>query len=94
MATQTLAFLFADIESSAAMSRRLEDAYAEGQADRHRVLRAGLLRDALPAGVWLRNLGQYWLPGEGRAGQVFQLRATGLPAGFLPPRSLEGVRQC
>ena len=94
VATQTLTFLFADIEGSAAMSRRLEDAYTEGRADQHRVLRAWLLRDALPAGVWLTNLGQYWLPGEGRAGQVFQLRAAGLPAGFLPPRSLEGVRQC
>jgi hypothetical protein len=55
---------------------------------------AGLLRDALPAAVWLTNLGQRWLAGEGRAGQVFQRGAGGLPAAFLPPRSLEGVRQC
>jgi hypothetical protein len=56
--------------------------------------RPGLLRDALKADVWLTIMGQHCLAGVGRAGQVFQLGAGGLPAGFLPPRSLEGVRQC
>jgi class 3 adenylate cyclase len=40
VATQTLTFLFADIDGSAAMSRRNEDAYAGELADRHRLLRA------------------------------------------------------
>ena len=42
VATQTLMFLFADIEGSTAMGRRLGDAYAEVLADLHRLLRAGL----------------------------------------------------
>ena len=43
VATQTLTFLFADIEGSAAMVRRLGDAYAAGLADHHQLIRAGLV---------------------------------------------------
>jgi class 3 adenylate cyclase len=42
MATQTLIFLFADIEGLAAMGRRLGGAYERGLADHHRLIRAGL----------------------------------------------------
>ena len=42
LATQTLTFLFTDIEGSTAMLRRLGDAYAQVLADHHR-----LIRDAL-----------------------------------------------
>jgi hypothetical protein len=42
MATQTLMFLFADIEGSATMVRRLADAYAGRRPDHHRLIRAGL----------------------------------------------------
>jgi len=42
VATQTLTYLFADIEGSAAMSQRLGDAYAGVLADHHRLIRAGL----------------------------------------------------
>ena len=42
MATQTLTFLFADIEGSAAMAQRLGDAYAGVLADYRRLIRAGL----------------------------------------------------
>ena len=42
MATQTLMFLFADIEGSAAMRERLGDAYAGVLADYCRLVRAGL----------------------------------------------------
>jgi hypothetical protein len=57
----------------------------EGSAamsQRLRAARAGVLAD------------HHWLIRVGQVGQVFQLGAGGLPAGFLPPRSLEGVRQC
>jgi class 3 adenylate cyclase len=43
VATQTLTFLFADIEGSAAMVRLLGDACAAGLADHHRLIRAGLV---------------------------------------------------
>jgi class 3 adenylate cyclase len=42
VATQTLTFLSADIEGSAAMAERLGDAWAGVVADHHRLLRAGL----------------------------------------------------
>jgi class 3 adenylate cyclase len=42
VATQTLTFLFADIEDSAAVWQRLGDAYAGVLADHHRLIRAGL----------------------------------------------------
>jgi class 3 adenylate cyclase len=43
VATQTLTFLFGDIEGSAAMARRLGDAYAARLADYHWRIRAGLV---------------------------------------------------
>jgi class 3 adenylate cyclase len=46
VATQTLTFLFADIEGSTAMVRRLADAYAAGLADHHLLIRAGLVGHA------------------------------------------------
>ena len=42
MATQTLTFLFTDIEGSTAMVRRLGDAWAGVLADHHRLIRAAL----------------------------------------------------
>jgi len=42
LATQTLTFLFTDIEGSTAMLRRLGDAYAEVLTAHHAVIRAGL----------------------------------------------------
>ena len=42
VATQTLTFLFADIEGSAAMRQRLGDAYAGVLADYRRLIRAAL----------------------------------------------------
>ena len=42
VATQTLTFLFADIEGSAEMAQRLGDGWAGALADRHRLFRAGL----------------------------------------------------
>ena len=42
MATQTLTFLFTDIEGSAAMGQRMGDAYAGVLAGHHRLIRAGL----------------------------------------------------
>jgi len=42
VATQTLTFLFTDIEGSTAMAGLLGDAYAEVLADHHRLTRAGL----------------------------------------------------
>jgi class 3 adenylate cyclase len=40
VATQTLTFLFTDIEGSAAMVQRLGSAYARGLADHHRLIQA------------------------------------------------------
>jgi class 3 adenylate cyclase len=42
VATQTLTFLFADIEGSALMVQRPGDAYAGVAADYHRLIRAAL----------------------------------------------------
>jgi len=42
VATQTLMFLFIDIEGSTAMSRRLRGAYLQVLADHHRLIRAAL----------------------------------------------------
>ena len=47
MATQTLTFLFTDIEGSTAMVARLGDAWAGVLADHHRLIRAA--RDAAVA---------------------------------------------
>jgi predicted ATPase/class 3 adenylate cyclase len=49
---------------------------------------AALVRDALPDGVTLDNLGLHRLKDLGRPEQIFQLRAAGLEAGFPPLRSL------
>jgi predicted ATPase/class 3 adenylate cyclase/DNA-binding CsgD family transcriptional regulator len=53
---------------------------------------AGLLRDGLPAGVRLTDLGLHRLKDGGRAEQVFQLEAEGLPAAFPPLRSLDNPK--
>jgi class 3 adenylate cyclase len=42
LATQTLTFLFTDIEGSTAMLLRLGDAYAQVLADHHRLVRSAL----------------------------------------------------
>ena len=186
LATQTLTFLFTDIEGSTAMLQRLGDAYAEVLADHHRLIRAGLaahggeevdtqgdaffavfsspsacvaaaiemqrafvshpwpagetvrvrmgihsgeaaetpvglvgldvhraariaavahggqivlsaataalLRDSMPAGASLKDLGLHRLKDLGRPEQIFQLEADGLPAAFPPLRSLDNPK--
>jgi predicted ATPase/class 3 adenylate cyclase len=49
---------------------------------------AALVRDSLPAGVELRDLGAHRLKDLGHPVQIFQLEAPGLPARFPPLRSL------
>ena len=49
---------------------------------------AALVRDSLPPGASLRDLGVHRLKDLGRPEQIFQLQAAGLPAGFPPLRSL------
>jgi predicted ATPase/class 3 adenylate cyclase/DNA-binding CsgD family transcriptional regulator len=49
---------------------------------------AELLRDSLPAGVRLKDLGLHRLKDIGQPAQIFQLQAEELPAGFPPLRSL------
>src|SRR3984957_9891743 len=49
---------------------------------------AALVRDSLPPGAALRDLGAQRLKDLGRPVQVFQLDAAGLPAGFPPRRAL------
>ena len=49
---------------------------------------AVLLRDTLPPGVSLTDLGMHRLKDLGRPERIFQLQAAGLQAGFPPPRSL------
>jgi predicted ATPase len=53
---------------------------------------AGLLADALPAGVGLKDLGWHRLTDMGRPEQVSQLQADGLPTVFPPLRSLDNPR--
>ena len=50
---------------------------------------AALLRDSLPAGTSLRDLGLHRLKDLGRPEQIFQLEADGLPTAFPPLRSLD-----
>jgi predicted ATPase/class 3 adenylate cyclase len=47
-----------------------------------------LVRDGLPPGAALADLGSHRLKDLGRPEQIFQLRAAGLPAEFPPLRSL------
>jgi hypothetical protein len=49
---------------------------------------AALVRDALPAGAALTDLGAHRLKDLGRPERIFQLQAAGLQAGFPPLRSL------
>ena len=48
-----------------------------------------LVRDRLPPGVSLADLGVHRLKDLGRPEQIFQLQAAGLQAGFPPLRSLD-----
>jgi len=48
-----------------------------------------LVRDALPAGAGLRDLGEYRLRDLQRPERIFQLAAAGLPVDFPPLRTLE-----
>jgi predicted ATPase/class 3 adenylate cyclase len=50
---------------------------------------AALIRDSLPAGASLRDLGLHRLKDLGRPQHIFQLQAIGLEAEFPPLRSLE-----
>ena len=49
---------------------------------------AALVRDALPPGALLTDLGMHRLKDLGRPERIFQLQAAGLRAGFPPLRSL------
>src|SRR5271169_3363893 len=49
---------------------------------------AAVVRDSLPPGVALRDLGVHRLKDLGRPEQIFQLDVAGLRAGFPPLRSL------
>jgi predicted ATPase/class 3 adenylate cyclase len=49
---------------------------------------AVLVRDGLPPGTALADLGSHRLKDLGRPERIFQLQAAGLPAGFPPLRSL------
>jgi class 3 adenylate cyclase len=49
---------------------------------------AALVRDSLPPGVALTDLGVHRLKDLGRPERIFQLQAAGLQAGFPPLRSL------
>jgi predicted ATPase/class 3 adenylate cyclase len=53
---------------------------------------AVLLRDSMPAGASLRDLGLHRLKDLGRPEQIFQLDAEGLPANFPPLRSLDNPK--
>src|SRR5262249_7152065 len=50
---------------------------------------AELVRDALPAGTGLRDLGEYRLRDLQRPARIFQLATPGLPVDFPPLRTLE-----
>jgi class 3 adenylate cyclase len=50
-----------------------------------------LVRDALPAGVAVRDLGEHRLSDLQRPERVYQLSAAGVPADFPPLRSLDAL---
>jgi predicted ATPase/class 3 adenylate cyclase/DNA-binding CsgD family transcriptional regulator len=52
---------------------------------------AALVREALPPGAALKDLGVHRLKDLGRPVRIFQLRAPGLPTGFPPLRSLDNA---
>jgi len=52
---------------------------------------SGFVRDALPAGVSLRDLGEHRFKDLGRPERVLQLLIDGLPADFPPIRSLNEI---
>ncbi|HWQ15784.1 MAG TPA: tetratricopeptide repeat protein [Roseiflexaceae bacterium] len=51
-----------------------------------------LVRDHLPWGVGLRDLGEHQLKDLARRERIFQLVAPGLPEAFPPPRTLDTAR--
>ncbi len=53
---------------------------------------AALLRDSMPAGASLRDLGLHRLKDLGRPEQIFQLDAEGLPTAFPPLASLDNPK--
>jgi predicted ATPase/class 3 adenylate cyclase len=53
---------------------------------------AALLRDTLPEGAWLKDLGTHRLKDLGRSEQIFQLTVDGLPAAFPPLRALGSLK--
>ncbi len=53
---------------------------------------AALLRDSMPEGTFVKDLGLHRLKDLGRPEQLFQLQATGLPAAFPPLRSLDNPK--
>jgi predicted ATPase/class 3 adenylate cyclase len=53
---------------------------------------AALLRDSMPAGASLRDLGLHRLKDLGRPEQIFQLQADGLRVAFPPLRSLDNPK--
>jgi len=53
---------------------------------------AALLRDSMPLGASLRDLGLHRLKDLGRPEQIFQLEADGLPTAFPPLRSLDNPK--
>jgi predicted ATPase/class 3 adenylate cyclase len=53
---------------------------------------AALVRDTMPAGAALRDLGLHRLKDLGRPEQIFQVEASGLPTAFPPLRSLDNPK--
>ena len=53
---------------------------------------AALIRDSMPPGAVLRDLGSHRLKDLGRPEQLFQLEADGLPRSFPPLRSLDNPK--
>ena len=53
---------------------------------------AALVRDSLPEGARLKDLGAHRLKDLGRPEQIFQLAAPGLPAAFPPLRDLGSAK--
>ena len=53
---------------------------------------AALVRDSMPTGASLKDLGLHRLKDLGRPEQIFQVEASGLPAAFPPLRSLDNPK--
>jgi class 3 adenylate cyclase len=83
----TVILLFTDIERSTKLLRQLGDKYSSVRSE----TTAALLKEGLPEGVSLLDLGRHRLKDIAFAEHIHQLVIKGLPADFPPLKSFEAL---